>query len=113
MKAQVIRSPLHQRRGERLVQCCAERRQILEEDLLLKVLGAGRDKHALATEDGRNQVCERLAGACASFGDERPAVFNDLSNRGGHGPLTLARLVAVNDCRERAGIRESRGDRVR
>ena len=40
VEAEVIRSPFHQRRGKRLIQGLAERREVLEEDLLLEVLGA-------------------------------------------------------------------------
>ncbi len=41
----------------------AESWDVLEEDLLLQVLRAGGDEHALAAEDRGNEVRERLAGA--------------------------------------------------
>ena len=112
METEVIRSPLHQRRAERLIQRFAQRGEILEEDLLLKILRARRHEHALAAEDCRDEVRERLAGAGACFRDQHPAVFDDLGNGGRHFPLSFARLVAVDDAREDAAIRERRRDRV-
>ena len=96
MEAEVIRSPLHQRRGERHAQRFAQRGKVLEEDLLLEILRAGRDEDALAAEDCRDQIRERLAGAGAGFGEERPAVFDDVGHGRGHRALPFARLVAVD-----------------
>ena len=42
---------------------------VLEEELFLQVLGAGRNHHALAGEDGGHQIRQRLAGACAGLDD--------------------------------------------
>ena len=43
---------------------------VLEEELLLEVLGAGGDDDAAARQDGGHQVGQRLAGAGAGLGDE-------------------------------------------
>ena len=58
-----------------------EKRNVLEEELLLQVLGAGGDHDALAGEDRGNQVGERFAGAGAGLDDQVLAV----RERGFHG----------------------------
>ena len=54
---------------------------ILEVKLLLEVLSAGGNHDALARENGRNQIGERFAGACAGLDDQVLAV----RQRGFHG----------------------------
>ena len=44
MQAQVVRAPLHAGGGERHAERVAQRRNVLEEDLFLQVLGAGGDR---------------------------------------------------------------------
>ena len=55
VQAEVVAAPFHVGRGERHAERVPQDRQILEVDLLLEVLGAGRDEHALAAEDRRDR----------------------------------------------------------
>ena len=73
VQAEVVAAALHVGRGERDAERFAEDRQILEEDLFLQVLGAGRDEHALAAEDRRHEIGERLAGPGAGLGEQHAA----------------------------------------
>ena len=99
VQAQVVRAPLHVGRGERDAERVAQRRNVLEEDLLLQILGAGRDQHALAAEDRRDEVGERLAGAGAGFGEQDAAVAR----------TTRATAAAISTC---AGARLEVGHRA-
>ena len=74
VQAQVVAAPLHAGRRERDVERLAQDRDVLEVDLFLEVLGAGRDQHPLAAEDGGHEVGERLAGAGARLGQQDAAV---------------------------------------
>ena len=71
VQAQIVGAALHVGRGERHAERVAQRRDVLEVDLLLEVLGAGGDQHALAAEDRGDEIGERLAGAGAGFGEQR------------------------------------------
>ena len=51
-----------------------QERNVLEEELLLQVLGAGGDDDALAGEDGGDEIGERFAGAGAGFDDQVLAI---------------------------------------
>src|SRR5262245_12581797 len=106
MKAQVIRSSLHQRRAEWLAERLAQQRDVFEENLFLKVLRAGGNENTLAAQDRGHQIRERLPRACASFGNERPATFDDVGNLGGHGAPAPARFVVGNSTRQRTVVRE-------
>ena len=81
MKTQIVRSALHQRRAERNIQRLAKRGEILEENLFLEVLGAGGNEDALATEDGRDQVRQRLPRSRAGFHDQVTLFFQRLLYR--------------------------------
>ena len=48
----------------------SQERNVLEEELLLEILGAGGDHHALAGENRGDQVGQRLAGAGACLHDQ-------------------------------------------
>jgi hypothetical protein len=61
VQAEVVRAPFHVGRGERNPERVAQRRDVLEVNLFLEVLGAGRDEHALAVQDRRDEVGERLS----------------------------------------------------
>jgi len=80
---------------------------VFEEDLFLKILRAGGNEDTLAAEDRRDQIREGLPRACASFGDQRPAMLDDVGDRGCHGTLSLARLVVVNRTRQRTIVRKN------
>jgi hypothetical protein len=47
---------------------------------------------------------QRLAGAGARLAEQRPAVLDDVGHSGGHPPLAVARLVAVDDAGQRTGF---------
>jgi hypothetical protein len=110
--AEIVRAPLHQRRGERHGERAGERRQILEEDLFLKILGSRGYEDALTAEDCRDQIGERLSGTGAGLAQQRAAVLDDVGHGGGHPPLAVARLVPVHDTRQRPGLGEGGGDPV-
>ena len=85
-------------------------REVLEVDLFLEVLRAGRDEDALAAEDGGDEIGERLAGAGAGFGEQHAAVLERAGDRVGH--LDAGRRAALEvgqRLRQRAGV----GDRRR
>ena len=82
VQAQVVGAPLHVGGRERHAERGAQRRKVLEENLFLEVLGAGRDQHPLAAEDGGDEIRERLAGAGAGFGEQDAAVLERARDRG-------------------------------
>src|SRR5690349_14840951 len=113
MKTEVIRSPLHQRRIERLAERLAEQRDVFEEDLFLKILRAGGYEDALAAENRGDQIREGFPRAGTGFSDQRAATLDDVRTGGGHGALPLARLVVVNGTRQWTVFRENgRGRRA-
>ena len=106
MQAQVIRAALHARRGERHAERVAQRGDVLEVDLFLQVLRAGGDQHALAAENGGNQVGERLAGAGARFREQDAAVFESSARR--PRPSRPGRRAARSRDRSRPARRRAR-----
>ena len=95
VQAEIVAASLHAGRGERDAERVPQHRQVLEEDLFLQVLGAGRDEHALAAEDRRHQIGERLAGAGAGLGEQRRRRSASTVRDGlGHLELAGARLEA-------------------
>jgi hypothetical protein len=81
-------------------------RNVLEEELLLQVLGAGGNHDALAGEDRGNQVSQRLAGARAGFHDQMFAVGQRRFHRFGHGQLAGTIFVIRVPLGKRAVPRE-------
>ena len=110
LQAEVVAAALHARGRERHRQHAGEQRQILGEDLLLQVLGAGRDDHALAAQDRRHEVGERLAGAGAGLDEEHAAVLERVGDRRGHAALAVARLEGDERLRQRPVGAEDRVD---
>jgi hypothetical protein len=86
---------------------------VLEVDLLLEILGAGGDQHALPAEDRRHEVGERLAGAGARFREQHAAVLERVGHGAGHRPLPRARLELIDRPCERSIVGERRVDRAR
>ena len=84
VQAEVVAAPLHIGGGEGHVERLTEHREVLEVDLFLKVLRAGRHEDALAAEDGGHQIRERLAGAGAGFDEQNAAVLERRRDRFGH-----------------------------
>ena len=92
MEAEVVGAALHARGGKGYVEGLAQRRDVLEVDLLLEVLRAGRHEHALSAENRGNQVGERLAGAGAGLRQKHPARFELPCDGDGHVDLPGAAL---------------------
>ena len=83
-----------------------QERDVLEEELLLQVLGAGGDHDALAGEQRGDQVGERLAGAGAGL-DDQVALIGERRFHGlRHFHLAGAELVVRMPLGERAVPRE-------
>ena len=82
MQAQVVRAPLHAGRGERHAEGIAQRRNVLEENLFLQVLGARGDEDPLPAQYRGNEVRDRLSRAGARFGQKNASGFEDLGDGG-------------------------------
>jgi hypothetical protein len=93
--AEVVAAALHVADVER-AEDGFEEGDILEEELLLQVFGAGGDNDALLAGAGEMQrgqeVGEGLAGAGAGLDDEMAPVFKGLLDGAGHLVLALAML---------------------
>ena len=105
LAAGVVVPSLHVADGQVAAQVLLEERHVLVEELLLQVLGAGGDDHALAGEDGGDQVGERLAGAGAGLDDEMPPLGQRGLDRLGHlklpGPELETRMATRKQSRAR------------
>ena len=84
VQAEIVAAPLHVGGGERHVERLAKHREVLEVDLLLKILRAGGDEHALAAENGGHEIGERLARARAGFDEQHAAMLERAGHRFGH-----------------------------
>ncbi len=111
VQAQIVRTALHVCGSERHVERVAKSGDVLEEDLFLEVLRSGRNEHALAAQDGRDEVGERLPGAGARFGEEDAAVLEDVGDGCRHLDLAGARFEVGYAACQRAGRGEHIGDR--
>jgi hypothetical protein len=111
MQAQVIGAALHVGGAEVDPQRFAQRGNVLEVDLFLKVLRPRRDQHPLAAQDRRDQIRERLARAGPGFGEQRAAAFEDIGDRRGHDALAVTRLELLDVPRQRAFVTEGVIDR--
>jgi hypothetical protein len=89
--AHVIGAALEQGDGNGRLECIAHHRQILLEQLVLQIFGAGGDDHLAAAQQGRHQVGEGLAGAGARFRDQNRVIVNRICDRQRHFPLLCAR----------------------
>ena len=103
--AEIVAAALHvadlQRAEERF-----EEGDVLEEELLLQILGAGGDDDALLAlareAQGGQEVGEGLAGAGAGFDDEVALVVEGLLDGSGHLVLAGAVLEGERGAREKA-----------
>ena len=100
--ADVVGTALEQRHRNRRAQRRAHGWNVAQEQLVLQVLGAGRDDGLAAPQQRRHQVGERLAGAGARFGNQGFLVRNGLGDRLGHLGLRAARAESADRRRERA-----------
>ena len=106
MQAEVVAASFHVGRGEGHAERLFQDRQVLEIDLFLQVLGAGRDEDALARQDRRHEVGQRLAGARAGLGEEDAAIVEHVGDGGRHLELRRPRLEPVERDRQRTAGRE-------
>ena len=92
LAAGVVAAALHVAGAQR-AQVLFQERNVLEEELFLQILGAGGNHHALAGENRRDQIRQRLAGAGAGF-DNQVLLFGQRGFDGfGHGELPGAKFV--------------------
>ena len=110
VQAQIVRAALHARSGEGNAQRFTQSGNVLEENLLLKVLGARGDEDALAAQDRRNEIGERLPGAGARFGEEDAALVEHVRDGRRHLELPGARLETGHGASQRAAGRKDRSD---
>src|SRR5207249_3534738 len=111
VEAQVIGATLHVGGGERDAERLAQHGNILEKNLLLQILRAGRDEDALSAQDRGDQIGERLARAGARFGQQHAAGGERPRDGVGHFGLSGARLEFGQRARQQAVRREHGGDR--
>ena len=114
IEAEVVPAALHHRHVQVAAERPGQQRDVLVDELLLQVLGAGGDHHAPAQLHRGQQVGERLAGARAGLGQQHAAVAqrpaDGVRQRLLRGPL----LVAGQDARQGpAGTEEGRGGKAR
>src|SRR5206468_5769568 len=112
VQTHVIGATFHVGCRERHAERLTQGRDVLEEDLLLKVFRAGGDEHALAFQDGWHQVRERLAGARAGFGQQHAATLEHPGDRRSHLELPGAGFEIRYGACERAAGRERGPDDV-
>src|SRR5260370_8928360 len=67
-------------------------RNVFEEELLLKVLGAGGNNHTFAAADQRKQICQGLSRSRGGFHDEMVARLQRLLHGFGHLQLSAAKF---------------------
>ena len=108
--ADVVGAALEQRHRDRGAQRRPHGRNVAQEQLVLQVLGAGRDDGLAAPQQRRHQVGEGLAGAGAGLGDQGRLVGDGLGDRFGHLGLRAARAEAADGGRERAAGTEQAVD---
>ena len=77
-EAEVVAAALHDRDAEVAAEGAGQERDVLAEELLLEVLGAGGDDDAAAQLHRGQQVGQGLAGAGAGLGQQHAAVGQDL-----------------------------------
>ena len=102
-EAEVVRAALEQRDARVASEGAADERQIVLEQLLLKMAGAGGDHDPAAAGDGGNEVREGLAGPGSGLADEDVPLRHGTLDRGGHGPLLGTGRVARQQPRQRTG----------
>ena len=56
VEAKIVRAAFHVGRGERDAERVAQRGNVLEEDLFLEILGAGRNQDAVAAKNRRHEI---------------------------------------------------------
>lgn len=109
MPAEVIPAALHVADLQR-TQDALEKRDILEEQLLLQILCSSGDDDPVASgpsqAQGGQQICQGLAGACPGLDDQVPLVRERLLNGLCHLILSLAVLERQSRARQQTAWRE-------
>jgi hypothetical protein len=108
VEAEIVAAALHAGRLERDAERLLEDRQILEEDLLLQILGARGDKHSLTAENRGHEVGERFSRARAGLGEQHAAIGEDHCHGVRHLELPGAWLESIERAREGAVGRKGR-----
>jgi hypothetical protein len=78
LPTQIIVASLHVTNRKPGPKCPLQERNIFVEQLLLQVLGASRDDHALAGADRGHEIGQRFSGSRASFHDQVTFLFQGL-----------------------------------
>ena len=110
LPADVVAAALHVADLQFLVEVLLEEGDVLEEELFLKVFGAGGDDDAASGKDGGDEVCEGFAGTGTGL-DNEVAVFSEGGFDGfGHLELAGAELVVGVPFREESATGEKLAD---
>ena len=91
-QAEIVPAAFHETGGERYFQRLPQQRNVLVEELLLKVFRARRDYHSLPRQHRGYQVCEGLPRASARFHEKLSAAAEHVRDRRRHGLLRIAKL---------------------
>jgi hypothetical protein len=106
LAAQIIVAALHvthvQPAGAVWEQRLFEKRDILVEELLLQILCAGRNNHALARTNYGDEIRQSLPGSGASLDDEVTFFFEGLLYRLRHLELAAAKFIRGMGARQHA-----------
>ena len=94
LAAGVVVAALHVADAHLAAEVLLQERDVLVNKLLLEILGGGGNHDALAGNERRDQVSQRLAGAGAGLDDEMALVGERGLHRLGHLELAGAELVA-------------------
>ena len=86
--------------------CFLKEGEVFVVELLLEVLGAGRDDDPLAARDDGDQVGERLSGSRPCFDNQVPLLGKRGFNLFGHGELAGPKLVLRVPARQQTMARK-------
>ena len=104
--ADVIGAALEQRHRDRSIERLAHGRYVAQEQLILQILGSGRDNRLAAPKQGRHQVGKGFASTGAGFCDQGRLRRNCRGNRLRHFSLGVTWTVAADGATERTGRSE-------
>ncbi len=111
LAAQIIGPALHVANPQRVLEHRLQERNIFQVQLLLQVLCARRDHHALARENRGNQVRERFADARSRLDDQVPAFVQNRFHGFRHLELARPEFVIRMRARKESGAPEERTGR--
>ncbi len=102
VQAEVAAPPLEQCRAHGKPQRFNQARQVAAEELVLQSLGRGRQQHALAAQQGRNQVGKGFTDAGAGLDHQGVRAFNGACHGQGHLGLPAPRREMLSRPRQHA-----------